>query len=156
MRYRIAIGADHGGFELKEELKEFLRDLGHQVEDLGTHEEHSVHYPGFAASVARRLCQGEADRGILICGTGIGMSIVANRFPGVRAALCHDLYTAIMSRKHNDANCLALGGRVLGKGLAKEIVRVWLETPFEGGRHELRLAQIRELEKEIPDQVGGC
>lgn len=156
MRYRIAIGADHGGFELKEELKVFLQEMGHEVQDLGTHGQESVHYPGFAVLVARRICQGEADRGILICGTGIGMSIVANRFPGVRAALCHDLYTAIMSRKHNDANCLALGGRVLGKGLAKEMVRVWLETPFEGGRHELRLAQIRELEKEIPDQGGGC
>lgn len=130
--------------------------MGHQVLDLGTHGQESVNYPYFAALVARRLHQGEADRGILICGTGIGMSIVANRFPGVRAALCHDLYTAIMSRKHNDANCLALGGRVLGKGLAKEIVRVWLETPFEGGRHELRLAQIRTLEEEIPDQGGGC
>jgi ribose 5-phosphate isomerase B len=156
MRYRIAIGADHGGFELKEELKGFLREMGHQVQDLGTHGEESVHYPGFAVLVARQISQGEADRGILICGTGIGMSIVANRFPGVRAALCHDLYTAIMSRKHNDANCLALGGRVLGKGLAKEMVRVWLETPFEGGRHELRLAQIRELEKQIPDKGGGC
>jgi len=156
MRYRIAIGADHGGFELKEELKGFLREMGHQVQDLGTQGEESVHYPGFAVLVARQICQGEADRGILICGTGIGMSIVANRFPGVRAALCHDLYTAIMSRKHNDANCLVLGGRVLGKGLAKEMVRVWLETSFEGGRHELRLAQIRELEKQIPDQGGGC
>lgn len=156
MRYRIAIGADHGGFELKEELKKLLQEMGHVVQDLGTQGEQSVDYPGFAALVARKVCQGEADRGILICGTGIGMSIVANRFPGVRAALCHDLYTAIMSRKHNDANCLALGGRLLGKGLAKEIVKVWLETPFEGGRHELRLAQIRELETEIPDKGGGC
>ncbi len=155
MRYRIAIGADHGGFELKEELKRFLEEMGHQVQDLGTQGEESVHYPSFAALVARQLLGGQADRGILICGTGIGMSIVANRFPGVRAALCHDLYTAIMSRKHNDANCLALGGRVLGKGLAKEIVKLWLETPFEGGRHELRLAQIKELEKKIPDQGGG-
>jgi ribose 5-phosphate isomerase B len=155
MRYRIAIGADHGGFELKEELKGFLLELGHQVQDFGTNGEESVNYPGFAAQVARQLSCGKADRGILICGTGIGMSIVANRFPGVRAALCHDLYTAIMSRKHNDANCLALGGRVLGKGLAREMVRVWLETPFEGGRHAIRLAQIRELEREVPDQDMG-
>ncbi len=156
MRYRIAIGADHGGFELKEELKGFLLEMGHQVQDLGCYGQQSVNYPDFASLVARSLCNKEADRGILICGTGIGMSIVANRYPGVRAALCHDLYTAIMSRKHNDANCLALGGRLLGKGLAKEIVKVWLETPFEGGRHELRLAQIRELEKGISDQGGGC
>lgn len=155
MKYRIAMGADHGGFELKEELKRFLEGLGHQVLDFGTSGEEPVHYPMFAAEVARQISTGQVDRGILICGTGIGMSVVANRFPGVRAALCHDLYTAIMSRRHNDANCLALGGRVLGKGLAREMVRAWLETPFDGGRHELRLAQIRELEQNILDHAGG-
>ncbi len=145
----IAIGADHGGFELKEEIKPLLEELGFRVIDVGTLSGESVHYPSFAARVARLISSGEVEKGILICGTGIGMSIVANRFPGVRAALCHDLYTAIMSRRHNDSNCLALGGRILGKELAKEIVRVWLETPFDGGRHRERLCMIEELEREL-------
>lgn len=145
----IVIGADHGGYELKEELKPLLEEMGFKVIDVGTLSKDSVHYPSFAARAARLISEGKAERGILICGTGIGMSIVANRFPGVRAALCHDLYTAIMSRRHNDANCLALGGRVLGKELAKEIVRVWLQTPFDGGRHKERLFMIEELEKEL-------
>ena len=155
MRLTIVIGADHGGVELKEDLKEFLQQLGHNVVDLGTHGTDSVHYPTFAANVARRIQDREADRGILICGTGIGMSVVANRFPGIRAALCHDLYTALMSRRHNDANCLALGGRVLGKDHAREIVRVWLETPFEGGRHATRLVQIEQVEQEILEGKGS-
>ncbi|MGQ9858426.1 MAG: ribose 5-phosphate isomerase B [Thermodesulfobacteriota bacterium] len=155
MKYRIAIAADHGGFELKEDLKHFLEELGHQVLDFGTDGEESVHYPGFAELVARQISRGEVERGILICGTGIGMSVVANKFPGVRAALCHDLYTAIMSRRHNDANCLALGGRVLGKGLAREMVKAWLETSFDGGRHGVRLAQIREIERGILESAEG-
>lgn len=157
---RIAIGADHGGVELKEDLKGFLLELGYEVVDVGTEGHESVHYPHYAAQVARLVARGEVDRGILVCGTGIGMSIVANRFPGIRAALCHDLYTAIMSRRHNDANCLALGGRVLGKGLAREMVKAWLETPFEGGRHEVRLSLIKDLEEEVrtcPEGViEGC
>ncbi len=160
MKFRVSIGADHGGFELKEDLKPLIEELGHTVLDVGTHSSDSVHYPEFAARVARDIVSGTAERAILICGTGIGMSIVANRFRGVRAALCHDLYTATMSRRHNDANCLVLGGRVLGKGLAREMIRTWLDTPFEDGRHAARLTQIEELEqsilrndgKELPDR----
>jgi len=149
MKYVIAVGADHGGVDLKDDVKSFLGDLGHEVMDHGTHGAESVHYPVYGALVARAVASGRAHKGILVCGTGIGMSMVANRFPGVRAALCHDLYTALMSRRHNDANCLVLGGRLLGKGLAREMVKVWLETRFEGGRHSARLDQIQGLEKEI-------
>jgi ribose 5-phosphate isomerase B len=154
MKLKIAIGADHGGVELKDDLRTFLEELGHSVVDVGTQGDHSVHYPVFAAKVARSIAEGGADRGILICGTGIGMSVVANRFPGVRAALCQDLYTCILSRRHNDANCLVLGGRVLGKGIAREMVKTWIETAFDGGRHGVRLAQIEELEREILDKEG--
>lgn len=150
----IAMGADHGGIELKEDLKPLLRELGHEVRDLGPQGPEPVHYPVFAAQVSGQLVASRADRGILICGTGIGMSIVANRFPGVRAALCHDLYTALMSRKHNDANCLVMGGRVVGKGLAREIVKIWLDTPFEGERHLERLDLIQKVEQEIL-RIGG-
>jgi ribose 5-phosphate isomerase B len=149
MEFVIAIGADHGGVELKEDLKPFLEELGHEVRDLGTHSTGSVHYPVFGSQVARELASARVDRGILICGTGIGMSIVANRFPGVRAALCHDQYTASMSRRHNDSNCLVLGGRILGKSLAREILKVWLDTPFDGDRHHERLDLIQKLEEEI-------
>jgi ribose 5-phosphate isomerase B len=143
----IAIAADHGGVELKEDLRLFLQGLGFTVKDLGTHGSQSVHYPQYGALVAEEISSARVARGILICGTGIGMSMVANRFPGVRAALCHDSYTAAMSRRHNDANCLVLGGRLLGKGLAREMVQIWLETPFDGGRHQLRLSQIVDLER---------
>ncbi|MGQ9652528.1 MAG: ribose 5-phosphate isomerase B [Thermodesulfobacteriota bacterium] len=149
MKTIVAMGADHAGVELKEELKSLLVDLGYQVRDMGSNGPEPVDYPEYAARVARELISGRAQRGILACGTGIGMSIVANRFPGVRAALCHDLRTALMSRRHNDANCLVLGGRLLEKGLAREITRAWLEEPFEGGRHKVRLDRIRELEMEI-------
>ncbi len=149
---RVAIASDHGGYRLKEFVRRLLEEMEVEVLDFGTDSEESVDYPFYAAKVARAVASGEVDRGILCCGTGIGMSIVANRFPGVRAALCHDEYTARMSRLHNDANVLALGGRVLGEGVAAEIVRVWLETPFEGGRHERRLGKLEEIEKEI---LGG-
>jgi ribose 5-phosphate isomerase B len=150
----IAIASDHGGFELKEDLKTFLAQRGHRVVDFGTQGESPVDYPVIGARVAEEISSGRITRGILVCGTGIGMSIVANRFPGVRAALCHDLYTAEMSRRHNDANCLVLGGRVLGKGLAREMVRVWLETPFEWGRHRDRLLQIQEMEQRFCPKRG--
>ena len=153
-RYIVAIGADHGGVELKKDLKALLEERGHEVRDLGTHGSESLHYPVFGALVASELAASRVDRGILICGTGIGMSIVANRFPGVRAALCHDLYTALMSRKHNDANCLVIGGRVVGQGLAREIVKVWLDTSFEGERHLQRLDIIQKVEQEIL-RTGG-
>ncbi len=142
---KIALGADHAGFELKEKIKRLLDELGHEVLDLGCHSTESVDYPVFGAKVARCILSGQAERGILVCGTGLGMSMVANRFPGIRAALCHELFTARMARLHNDANVLVLGGRVIGDVLALEMVRVFLETPFEGGRHARRINQIDEL-----------
>jgi RpiB/LacA/LacB family sugar-phosphate isomerase len=143
---KVIIGSDHGGFELKEDLKAQLADLRIEVVDLGTNSEAAVDYPDFGRAVAEQVSSGKFDRGILICGTGIGMSMVANRFPGVRAALVHDLYTARLSREHNDANLLVLGGRTTGKGLAREILKVWLEASFEGGRHARRVDKIKELD----------
>ncbi|HUL28861.1 MAG TPA: ribose 5-phosphate isomerase B [Thermodesulfobacteriota bacterium] len=144
----IALACDHGGFELKEELKAFLKSLGTEPIDMGSFSEESVDYPDFGALLAKKVSQGQLERGILICGTGIGMSMVANKFPRVRAALANDLYSSRCSREHNDANILVIGGRIVGKGLAKEIVKVWLETPFAGGRHKRRLEKIEALEKE--------
>ncbi len=145
---RIGVACDHGGFELKEELKAFLKSLGAEPLDMGTFSEESVDYPDFGVLVAEKVSRGELERGILICGTGIGMSMVANKFPRVRAALANDLYSSRCSREHNDANILTIGGRIVGKELAKEIVKVWLETPFSGGRHKRRLEKIEALEKE--------
>ncbi len=144
---QIGIGCDHGGFQLKETLKAFLRSAGTEPVDLGCFDETSVDYPDFGARIAEKVSRGELARGILICGTGIGMSIVANKFPGVRAALANEIYSARCSREHNDANILVLGGRIIGPGLAREIVKVWLETPFSGDRHQRRLDQIAEIEK---------
>ncbi|BAT71334.1 ribose 5-phosphate isomerase B [Thermosulfidibacter takaii ABI70S6] len=146
---RVAIASDHGGYRLKEFVKSVVQQLGCDIVDFGTYSEDSVDYPEFAAKVAKAIIEKEVDRGILICGTGIGMSIVANRFPGIRAALCHDVYTARMSRQHNDANILVLGGRVLTPEVAEEIVKVWLSEEFEGGRHERRLGKLQEIEKAI-------
>ncbi len=145
---KIAIGSDHAGFPLKERIKEFLVEKGHEVIDFGTTSRESTHYPLFAKDVSLAVQSGEAERGILVCGTGIGMSITANKFRGVRAALCCNEYMARMSRLHNDANVLCLGDRVLGEDLALAIVDVWLETPFEGGRHAKRVELIAEIEKE--------
>ncbi len=139
---KIAIGCDHGGFELKERIRALLETLGHDVEDVGCYSPESVDYPDQAKAVTGLVGSGQCERGILICGTGIGMSIVANRVQGIRAALCHEIYTARMSRLHNDANVLCMGGRVIGVALAEEMVKVWLETPFEGGRHARRLGMI--------------
>jgi len=144
----IAIGCDHAAVGLKESIKQFLRKRGLPVVDVGTHGEASVDYPDFGAKVAAMVSSGKAARGILICGTGIGMSMVANRFPRVRAALCSETYSAAMSRRHNDANVLALGARVIGEGLALDIVSVWLDTPFEGGRHQKRIDKIEGPERE--------
>ncbi len=141
----IIVGSDHAAFALKEAVKAYLVQRGIGVRDAGTHATTSVDYPDFGVQVARAVSRGEYHRGILICGTGIGMSIVANRFPHVRAALCNDLFAALMSRRHNDANILVMGGRVIGEGLALEIVRAWLETPFEGGRHQGRLDKFDSL-----------
>jgi len=145
---KIALGSDHAGFELKEDLRAFLAEMKIEALDLGTYSEDSVDYPDVAVKVAEKVARGEVERGLLICGTGIGMSIVANRFPGVRAALCHDLYTARVSREHNNANILAMGGRVTGKGLAREMLKVFLETEFQGGRHERRVNKIAALKPE--------
>ncbi len=144
---QIGLASDHGGFELKEELKAYLRSLGVETVDMGAFNEESVDYPDFGVLVAEKVSRGELEKGILICGTGVGMSIVANKFPRIRAALANDLYSSRCSRAHNDANILIIGGRILGKELAKEIVKVWLETPFAGGRHRRRLEKIEALEK---------
>lgn len=144
---KLAIGSDHGGWELKQDILSFVqKNANIEVVDVGVTNGNSVDYPDYGRKVAEAVSGGSVDRGILICGTGIGMSIVANRYPKVRAALCHDMYTAKMSRLHNDANILVLGGRVVGKGLAQEIVKTWLETEFEGGRHQIRLDKIRQLD----------
>jgi ribose 5-phosphate isomerase B len=143
---RIAIGSDHAGFALKAHLVAVLTERGHAVADLGTHDEESVDYPPICADVARQVVAGEADRGIVLGGSGQGEQIAANKVHGARAALCNDLYTARMSRSHNDANVLAMGGRIVAPGLAEEIVSVWLDTEFEGGRHQRRLDQIADIE----------
>ncbi len=144
---QIGLACDHGGFELKEEIKALLRSIDVEPIDMGTFSEDSVDYPDFGILVAEKVSSGELERGILICGTGIGMSILANKFPRVRAALANDLYSCRCSREHNDSNILVIGGRIVGKDLAKEIVKVWLDTPFEGGRHKRRVEKIEALEK---------
>jgi ribose 5-phosphate isomerase B len=145
---QIGLACDHGGFELKEELKSFLKTIGAEPIDMGTFNEDSVDYPDFGIRIADKISRGELKKGILICGTGVGMTIVANKFRGVRAALANDLYSSRFSREHTDANILVIGGRIVGKDLAKEIVRVWLDTPFAGGRHKRRLEKIEALERE--------
>ncbi len=145
---QIGLACDHAGFELKEELKAFLKSLDVKAIDMGTFNEDSVDYPDFGVLVAEKVSQGELEKGILICGTGIGMSMVANKFPRIRAAVANDLYSSRCSREHNDANILIVGGRIVGKELAKEIVKVWLETPFAGGKHKRRIEKIEALEKE--------
>jgi len=146
---KIAIGSDHAGFGLKEEVLGLLKGRNIDIVDCGTNSVESVDYPDFGARVSELVSSGEVDRGILICGTGLGMSMVANKYPGVRAALCNDLFSAKMSRLHNDANILVLGGRVIGKDLAAEIVKVWLTTPFEGDRHLKRLQKIKKIEEKL-------
>jgi ribose 5-phosphate isomerase B len=146
---KIALGSDHGGFELKEYIKEYLEKKGIEYVDYGTGSTESVDYPEYGYKVAKAVKNGECDRGIICCGTGIGISISANKVPGIRCALCSDTYSARMSREHNNANILALGGRVVGKDLALEIVDVWLRTEFQGGRHERRVNKIADIEKEF-------
>jgi ribose 5-phosphate isomerase B len=141
-RQKIVIASDHAGFDLKTVLKQSLAEDGYDVLDLGTHGPESVDYPDFAASVAAAIRNGEAERGILICGTGIGISIAANRHPGVRAALCNNSTTARLARQHNDANVLALGARIVGEEIARDCVAAFLATPFEGGRHCRRVDKL--------------
>jgi ribose 5-phosphate isomerase B len=152
---KIGIGCDHAGLELKLEIILLLTDIGVNCVDYGTNEPRSVDYPDFGEKVSAAVSTGKLDRGILICGTGIGMSIVANKFPGIRASLCNDLFTARMSRLHNDANVLVMGGRIIGKDLAKEIVRVWFSTDFEAGRHTNRLDKILKIEGRIKGTGHG-
>jgi len=146
---RIAIGSDHAGYELKQHLAALLRQSGHDVVDLGSHSTEPVDYPPICAAVGRMVRDGDADLGIVLGGSGQGEQIAANKVRGVRAALCNDLYTARMARRHNDANVLSIGARIVGEGLADEIVTTFLSTPFEGGRHERRIAQLAQLEEEF-------
>lgn len=143
---KLALASDHAGYELKEDIKQFLAGSGHEVVDVGTHGPDSVDYPDFGRQAAKLVAEGQVQAAILVCSTGVGMCVVANKIKGVRAALVSDVYVAAQSRRHVDANCLVLGGQVTGKGLAHEIVKVWLETSFEGGRHARRIEKIRELE----------
>jgi ribose 5-phosphate isomerase B len=144
---RVAIASDHAGFELKEKIKKFLKELNHEYEDFGTHSNESVDYPDYALKVAESVAKKEFERGILICGSGIGMSIAANKIPGIRAALCHSVEMAKLSREHNDANVLTLGARIIDEATAKEIVKVWLSTEFLGNRHLRRINKIKEIER---------
>jgi ribose 5-phosphate isomerase B len=146
---RVAIGADHAGFLLKEHLKQTLQRLGHDVEDFGTDSEVSVDYPPICMAVGREVAEQRADRGIVVGGSGQGEQIAANKVPGVRAALCNDLFTARLSREHNDANVLSMGGRIVAFGLADEILELWLATTFAGGRHQRRIDQITAAEDRV-------
>jgi ribose 5-phosphate isomerase B len=143
----IALGADHAGWQLKEEIKAWLLERNAELLDFGTHSPDAVDYPDYAAQVAEAVAAGKAERGVLVCGTGIGMAMAANKVPGVRAAFCPDLFTARMSREHNDANVLALGGRLTGRELALEIVEMWLRADFQGGRHARRVGKLIEIEQ---------
>ncbi len=144
---KIALGSDHGGFALKEEVKKHLKEQNIEFVDYGTHSEESVDYPDYGEKVGKAVAGGECEKGIIVCGTGIGISIAANKVDGVIAALCHDTFSARMTRKHNDSNILSMGERVIGVGLALDIVDTWLTTEFDGGRHAKRVDKIREIEK---------
>lgn len=144
---KIALGSDHGGFELKETIKKFLLTEGYEIKDFGSNSTESCDYPDYALPVAEAVAKKEFDFGILVCGTGIGISIAANKVPGIRAALCSDTFSAHATREHNDANILALGQRVVGEGLALDIVKTFLKTEFQGERHQKRIDKITEIEK---------
>ncbi|WP_068777393.1 ribose 5-phosphate isomerase B [Paenibacillus sp. FJAT-26967] len=145
---KIAIGADHAGYRLKDVIVPYLESLGHEITDVGCNCDQSVDYPDYAVPVCDLVLAGKADKGILICGTGIGMTIAANKFPGIRCALVHDMFSAKATREHNDTNVLAMGERVVGPGVAQEIVKIWLETEFSNGeRHENRLSKVKLLEE---------
>lgn len=144
---KVAIASDHGGLNIREEIKGLLKDMNIEFEDFGCDCETSVDYPDYALPVAQKVANGEFDRGILICGTGIGMSIAANKVKGIRCALVHDTFSARATREHNDTNVLAMGERVIGPGLARDIAKIWLTTEFEGGRHATRVSKITDIEK---------
>jgi len=145
---RIAVGTDHRGFAIRSKVTELLKGLGHEVDDVGTFSEEAVDYPDVAKLVAEKVGAGEAERGILVCGTGLGMCVAANKFSGVRAAPCHNDLTAEMSRRHNDTNVLCLSADLLGERLIDRMIELWLSPPFEGGRHARRVEKIRKLEQE--------
>jgi ribose 5-phosphate isomerase B len=147
LNMRIAVGSDHRGVSIRSKVSELVERLGHEVEDVGTFSSDAVDYPDIAAVVSRKVSQREVDRGILVCGTGLGMCIAANKFPGVRAAPCHDDLTAEMSRRHNDLNVLCLSGDILGERLVDRLVSIWLNTEFEGGRHARRVQKITDMER---------
>jgi ribose 5-phosphate isomerase B len=151
---RVAVASDHGGFELKKTVTRYLESQGIEYRDFGTHSAESCDYPDIARALAEAVADGTFDRGIVICGTGIGVSIVANKVPGIRAALCHDTFSAHASREHNNANILAMGERVIGPGLARDVVKVWLETGFEGGRHARRVDKITSIEETFCNGKG--
>ncbi|WP_078556157.1 ribose 5-phosphate isomerase B [Bacillus alkalicellulosilyticus] len=144
---KVAIGSDHGGINIKEELKALMDEMGISYEDVGCDCTDSVDYPDYALPVAKKVVEKEVDRGILVCGTGIGMSIAANKVKGIRCALVHDTFSAKATREHNDTNILAMGERVIGPGLARDITKIWLETEFEGGRHATRVGKITNIEE---------
>ena len=152
---KIAIASDHGGFDLKQTVIAHLLNDGWKIDDLGPSNENSVDYPDYGIKIAEIISNKKVERGIVICGTGLGMSIVVNRFPGIRGTLCSDIYTAKMCRKHNDSNILIMGGRVIGKGLASEIIDTWLNTAFEGGRHQRRLDKINEIDANLKSKSPG-
>ena len=152
---KIAIASDHGGFDLKESVIAHLLNDGWEIDDLGPSNEDSVDYPDYGVKLAEAIANKKVERGIVICGTGVGMSIVVNRFPGIRGTLCSDVFTAKMCREHNDSNILIMGGRVIGKGLASEIVTTWLSTAFEGGRHQRRLDKINEIDANLKSKSPG-
>ncbi len=149
---KIAVGTDHRGFSIRSKVTELLKRLGHEVDDVGTFTGDAVDYPDIAAAVAEKVGRGEVERGILVCGSGLGMCIVANKFHGVRAATCHDDLTAEMSRRHNDTNILCFSADLLGERLIDRVIELWLSTPFEGGRHARRIEKITELEKKIKEE----
>lgn len=155
---KIALAADHGGFTLKETIKKQLEKLGHDAHDFGTYSEESVDYPDYGIKVAEAVARGEFERGILVCGTGLGMSIVANKVPGIRCALLHDTFSAQATREHNNTNVMAMGARVIGPGLAELIVETWLNTEYAGGRHQKRLDKIADIEARYGKEEGvrGC
>ena len=146
---QIVIGSDHAAYQLKEKIRQYIIERGIDINDIGTYSEDSVDYVDFGIKVSAMVSTGKYERGVLLCGTGLGMSMVANKFPHVRAALCNDLFSAIMSRRHNNSNILVMGGRVIGEELARQIVKAWLETPFDGGRHQLRIKKFDRIEEMV-------
>ena len=152
---RIAIGTDHRGFSLRAKLIDLLHQLGHEVVDIGTFSPDAIDYPDIAAQVADKVSHGEVERGILVCGTGLGMCIAANKFPGVRATPCHDDITAELSRRHNDSNVLCLSADLLGERLIDRMIEIWLAAPFDGGRHQRRVQKITDLEHRVEEEIQG-